>query len=90
MDTNQTLIWIIAIGICVFLGGFVLKKTDLLWRFLLRGAAGGSFIWVVGMVLSMLQVQSPVGLNLWTAGVSAVMGLPGVLMLYVMGIYAVL
>ena len=88
MDINEILLFIIAAGSCIFLAGFVLKKTDFLWRFLLRGVTGSSFIWIVCVVMSLFNLNSPVGVNVWTAGVSAILGMPGVLMLYVIGIYS--
>jgi len=88
MDINKILVLVIAVGLCIFLGGFVLKKSDFLWRMLFRGLAGSGFIWGVCMVAEYFQMHSPVGLNVWTASVSAVLGLPGIVMLYVMGIYA--
>lgn len=88
MEVNQILIGIILLGMIVFFGGFIVKKTSYLVKLALRGTVGGSCIWAVGMLLGFLGVQSPVGLNLITVAVSAFLGMPGILMLYVMGIYA--
>lgn len=90
MDINQILIGVIVLGTVVFFGEFIVKKTQFFLKILVRGLTGGGCIWAAQLCLGFLGLPCPVGLNLWTVAVSALLGMPGVVMLYAMGIYAFL
>lgn len=88
MNINTFLILVIIVCSCIFFAGFAGEKKQFIWRVATRGIGGCAMIWAVGFVLNIFEMQSPVGLNGWTASVSAVFGMPGIMLLYAIGIYA--
>ena len=58
------------------------KKAEFLLNFLLRGVTGIISIFIINQVLSMQNFSMLVGINPWTALTSAILGLPGVALLY--------
>lgn len=90
MDFNPILRIIIGLCIFIFIAGFSTRKSSLLTKLICRGLGGGVLIWTVNIVLGIFSFACPVGLNGWTIGASTVLGFPGIVMLYVMGIYAMI
>ncbi len=58
------------------------KKAEFLLNFLLRGVTGIISIFIINQVLAMQNFSMLVGINPWTALTSAILGLPGVALLY--------
>jgi hypothetical protein len=73
---------IIIAGLIIILSLIFLKGLGWLYRFLLRGAVGISGIFVLDFLLP--PIVPAVGINLWTVLVSAVLGLPGVGLMYIL------
>lgn len=82
-------ILLIIIGVCsfIFTAGFTAKRNSFSVRFICRGICTGLLIWTVNMVLPIFGVSSPVGVNVLTLVSGTVFGLPGVVMMYAVGIY---
>lgn len=57
-------------------------RAKALLRFILRGAAGAAGIFIVDVLFSPIGLS--VGINFFTAGVTAVLGIPGFVLLYVL------
>lgn len=89
---NERILLIMLISICsvIFLIGFILKRMDILIRGALRGIAGSAVIYGISMILKAFGLVSLVGLNIWTAGVCTVFGIPGIVALYVIAIMRLL
>ena len=90
MNENTLLMILIAIGSCIFIIGFIMRRMDVIIRIAARGLLGSAVIWGVGMLMRFLGLPVPVGLNIWTAGISGLLGLPGLTMLYMIGMYGIL
>ena len=58
------------------------KKAEFLLNFLLRGVTGIISIFIINQVLAMQNFSMLVGINPWTPLTSAILGLPGVALLY--------
>ena len=58
------------------------KKAEFLLNFMLRGITGVISIFVINEVLAAQNFSTMVGINFWTALTSAMLGLPGVALLY--------
>ncbi|WWR17505.1 pro-sigmaK processing inhibitor BofA family protein [Lachnospiraceae bacterium JLR.KK008] len=58
------------------------KKAEFLLNFLLRGIIGMISIFFINEMLAAQNFAIMVGINPWTALTSAILGLPGVLLLY--------
>lgn len=58
------------------------KKAEFLLNFMLRGITGVISIFVINEVLAAHNFSTMVGINFWTALTSAMLGLPGVALLY--------
>jgi len=80
------------IGICliVFIISLFVHQKEIVIRWLIRGVASGIFIFVINLILNFLNIGSPVGVNALTITTSSILGSPGVIMLYIIGIYQML
>ena len=85
---SERLLLMVLIGICsvIFIIGFIFKRMDILIRGAIRGITGSVAIYGIGFIMQAVGFVSLVGLNLWTAGVCTVMGLPGMVVLYVIAL----
>jgi len=90
MTQNQILLIIIGICLIVFIISLFIHQKEIILRWFIRGAAGGAFIFVVNLILNFLNIGCPVGVNLLTITTSSILGSPGVVMLYIIGIYQML
>lgn len=75
-------IGVAVIGIMCFLYACVKKKADLFLSYLLNTVSGIALIYFVNSLLAWMQIQSGVGINGITILGSAVLGMPGLLMIY--------
>lgn len=64
-----------------------MKKFKWLIDLVLRACLGFAVIYLINVILSRQGMQSPVGINFYTLGVSAVLGIPGVALLYGIGMF---
>lgn len=80
---------LIIIGVCsfIFTAGFTTKRNNFPVRLVGRGISTGLLIWTVNMVLNLFSVNGPVGVNVLTLAFGTVLGLPGIVTLYAVGIY---
>jgi len=90
MTQNQILLIIIGICLIVFIISLFIHQKEIVLRWLIRAVAGGVFIFTVNLILNFLNIGSPVGVNLLTVTTCGVLGSPGVIMLYIIGVYQML
>jgi len=76
--------------VCVLLVIAGRKKMEWLLNFLLRGILGTVAIYFVNMGLDQVGISLSVGINPITVLTSTILGFPGVLALYGIGIYRML
>ena len=64
--------------------GFILctRKMELIFRMIVRGCLGVVLLYGANLVLEYMGTDVLVGLNWLTIGCSAILGVPGVIMLY--------
>ena len=80
---NQTGI-LVAVAVCalVLLAAAIKKKAEWLMNFVLRGVFGTLGIYFINMFMANAGMISSVGLNLTTVLTTAILGFPGVFVLY--------
>ncbi len=64
--------------------GFIVcaRKMEIIFRMIVRGCLGVVLLYGVNLLLTYIGQEVIVGLNLFTIGCSAILGVPGVIMLY--------
>lgn len=87
MTHNQLLVTIIIISSCFFIGSLMFHQGHYVIQSLLRGALGLALIGCVNMILKAFGIFVPVGINIMNFAVSAVLGIPGLLSLYGIGVW---
>ena len=87
MGSPQVIIWMIAgcVSFVIFL--FFYRVFFKIFKFTLKGAIGGIGILACNALLSMAGINAAVGVNIVTILVAAVLGIPGVILLYAMQIF---
>lgn len=82
----------IIIGICLLavLAALIVFRGKWVLKCLGRGVGGGLAILLVNNILGIFSLVIPVGVNLITLGISAILGIPGILLLYAVEIYHML
>ncbi|MCL2170465.1 MAG: pro-sigmaK processing inhibitor BofA family protein [Defluviitaleaceae bacterium] len=76
---------IFAIASAIVIVGILLatRRIRLLGTLALKGAVGGAAIWGINAVVYFIGLSVAVpGLNLLTVGIAALLGLPGLIMMY--------
>lgn len=88
MSPNKMII----IGICLLavLAALIVYRGKWVLKCLSRGVGGGLAILLVNNILGIFSLVIPVGVNLITLGISAILGIPGILLLYAVEIYNML
>ncbi len=86
MSENQMILLICGIAFIIAIIYGVVKKPVSILHFLGRGALGIAIIYIVN---SYIAHSALVGVNIFTIGVSAMLGLPGVILMYAVKIYEI-
>lgn len=90
MENDKGMILIIAACAVVLLIGLVRSKMEWLLNVFMRGILGTVAIYFVNSALAAVGISLGVGINAVTVLTSGVLGLPGLLALYCLGIYRML
>lgn len=92
LHMNQSLgtLFIVLSCMGILLVGAVRKKLEWLLNLVMRGVLGMVSIYFVNMGLAGFGISLGVGMNAVTLLTSAVLGFPGILALYGVGIYRML
>lgn len=86
MEQNQILFYMMAIGctLCVMFG--IYKKPTYLLLLALRGGFCSVLVYVIHIFCAKNGFHAPLDLNFLSIGTGALLGLPGIIVLYVAGI----
>ena len=90
MNNNPGIILIVGACIVVLLIGAVKGKMEWMLNIVLRSIMGALMIHFTNMALAVVGVSLGVGINALTILTSGILGFPGILALYGIGIYKVL
>lgn len=90
MENDKGMILIIAACAVVLLIGLVRSKMEWLLNVFMRSILGTVAIYFVNSALAAAGISLGVGINAITVLTSGVLGLPGLLALYCLGIYRML
>lgn len=82
MGENQIIVLIVVIAVMIGLIYSLVKRPKIILYLVIRAMVGTGIIYVVNHF-----VAAGVGINLCTIGVSGVLGIPGVILLYAINIY---
>lgn len=82
MEQITGMTWILAVcGLVLFIV-FMKEKLGFVIRFVCRGILCSAFIWATNQALFFFGIQSMIGINAATVLTSAILGFPGVCLLY--------
>lgn len=87
MTHNQLLVTIIIISSCFFIGSLMFHQVHYVVKSLLRGVLGLFLIGCANIILKAFGIFVPVGMNIMNFIISAVLGIPGLLALYGIGLW---
>ena len=90
MDNHMGTIWILGACGVVLLVGAVKKKVEWLLNIVMRSILGTIAIYFVNGGLAAMGISLGVGINAVTVLTSGILGIPGLLALYGLGIYRML
>lgn len=90
MDNNLGVILIVGACIVVLLIGAVRTKMEWLLNVVMRSILGAIIIYFTNMALASIGISLGVGINALTILTSGILGIPGLLALYGLGIYRML
>ena len=90
MNNNPGIILIVGACIVVLLIGAVRGKMEWMLNIVLRSIMGALMIHFTNMALAVVGISLGVGINALTILTSGILGFPGLLALYGIGIYKVL
>lgn len=90
MDNHMGTIWILVACGVVLLVGAVKKKVEWLLNIVMRSILGTIAIYFVNGGLAAMGISLGVGINVVTVLTSGILGIPGLLALYGLGIYRML
>ncbi len=79
--------WIIIVCVTVLLLMQLKKKTGMILSFVQRGMTGFLVITLLNKGFEALALDLFVGINVWTLLTSAILGIPGVCVLYLMNLF---
>ena len=90
MNNNPGIILIVGACIVVLLIGAVRGKMEWMLNIVLRSIMGALMIHFTNMALAVVGISLGIGINALTILTSGILGFPGLLALYGIGIYKVL
>lgn len=84
---NKILIGIIGVCVLLLVIGIVRNRMELFVNLVLRTVMGIVGIYIVNEILATQNIQGLAGINGITAAIVAVLGFPGFLLIYGIGVY---
>lgn len=82
MEQNEMIFYIVAAGCMVCLMVGIIRKPAYLLVLLLRGIFCAAIVYGVSIVCMKKGITAPVNLNILSLGTGALLGLPGIIVLY--------
>ena len=90
VDNSLGIILIVGACIVVLLVGAVKVKIEWLLNVVMRSILGTIAIYFINMALAWVGISLEVGINVYTILTSGILGIPGLIALYGIGIYRML
>ena len=87
MTQNQIISLFSIVAFIAYLISCIKKRPAILLAFFGRGAAGLFFIHFCSLFCAARDIVTCVGINPLTAGISAVLGIPGILLIYAVDLF---
>lgn len=84
---SQGILWIAAVCLAVLFLMYFKQKSSLILHFVQRGIIGFLAICGLNKLFAYLSIPLFVGVNAWTLLTSAILGIPGVVMLFCMNYF---
>lgn len=87
MNQNEILLMVMAIGcgLCILYG--IYKRPSYFFLLVGRGILCGLFVYGVCLFCKKIGLVSPVELNIISLGTGSLLGFPGILALFIIGIF---
>ena len=90
MENGTGILFIVAACIVVLLIGAVRSKIEWLLNLVMRSILGTVAIYFINGALASIGISLGVGINATTVLTSGILGIPGILALYGIGLYRIL
>lgn len=87
MTQNQIILLFSIVAFIAYLISCIKKRPAILLAFFGRGTAGLFFIHFFNLFCAARDIVTCVGINPLTAGISAVLGIPGILLIYAVDLF---
>lgn len=84
---NKILILIMIICIFVILYSIIKSRLDIIVNFILRIFVGTTLVYIIDLCIKYSGFNNTVGINPFTILTNGVLGLPGVMLLYLISVY---
>lgn len=90
MNHPENILWLIGAAVLLLILSFFARKAEWLINFALRSIMGTIAIYFINMGIVFLGFNTVVGINAASVLTVGILGIPGIAMLYVLSIYAIL
>ena len=90
MNQPENLLWLIGAAVLLLIFSFFARKAEWLINFVLRSIMGTIAIYFINMGITFLGFSTVVGINAASVLTTGILGIPGIVMLYGLSIYAIL
>ena len=90
MNQPENLLWLIGAAVLLLILSFFARKAEWLLNFALRGIMGTIAIYFINMGVTFLGFTAVVGINAASVLTAGVLGIPGIMLLYGLSVYAIL
>ena len=87
---NKILIFIICVCSLFFIGSLMMSHKRYVLKVAARACLGGVFMYIFNGILTLFGIILPLGINALTVGISGILGVPGLMLLYGVGFFRML
>lgn len=87
MEHPEKLLWLIGAAVILLMISFFGKKAEWLINFALRSITGTIALYFINLGMASMGFAVTVGINLATVLTTGILGLPGIVLLYGLGVY---
>lgn len=87
MDSTYIIFLILGISVLIYVLSYIKKRPTAILTFLCRLTVGLVYIYIFNSFCSARGLSTYIGINLPTALVSGILGLPGVMLLYMASLF---
>ncbi len=90
MNHPEKLLWLIGAAVLLLILSFFARKAEWLINFVLRSIMGTIAIYFINMGITFLGLPTVVGINAASVLTTGALGIPGIVLLYGLSVYAIL